>query len=178
MFTDKAIQSIVEIAENFQNEKIILLNESDLESLLSNRIRNKFDSNISVNTQSPWYDEYVTHRKYIVDITAYDKNKLYLAYIPELKKKGYKYDDEALAIELKYFRYKEDIKEISGDFKKMTLLSKAPKNECFIIAGARTQEIFEQAEIYMKSQLEIFQEEFGGKVKIYLFGPEELIKLI
>ncbi|MET3027911.1 hypothetical protein ABXT06_14625 [Flavobacterium sp. UW10123] len=177
MFTEKAIESIKETAENFQNEKFTLLNESDLESILSNNIRNKFDSNVSVNTQSPWYDEYVTNSKYIVDITAYDKNKLYLAYIPELKKKGYKYDDEALTIELKYFRYKEDIKEISGDFKKMTLLSKAPKNECFIIACARTQEIFEQAEIFMKSQLEIFREEFDGKVKIYLFGPQKLIEI-
>lgn len=176
MYSKETVESIEQIAKDFKEKKIVFLNESDLESSLSNSIRSKFSTNISVNTQTPWYDENVANCNYIIDITAFDKNKLYLSYNSDLNRKGYKYDDEALSIELKYFRYVSDIAEISRDFEKMSLLVKAPKNECFIVAGARNSEIFEFAKTFMKNQFEHYKDDYQKNVKIYLFGPDDLIE--
>lgn len=176
MFTEKVIEATKDIANGFKEGKIIFLTESDLKTALSNQIRNKFEDNITINTESPWYDTYVTNNTYYIDITAFDKDKLQITYDPKLNRKGYKYEDEALAMELKYFRYNADIDEIAKDFYKVSLLINAPKNECFIVAGARTPEIFEQAKIFMESQLNIYRTEYSGKVKIYLFGTDEIIE--
>lgn len=114
---------------------------------------------------------------YFVDITAFDQNKLQVTYDPRLNRKGYKYDDEALAVELKYFRYKEDIPEISKDFAKVKLLIRAPKNECFIIAAARTEDIFMEAKEFMDKQVAVYRSEFESRVVVFLVGPSELIKI-
>jgi hypothetical protein len=177
MWTNKAIDSIKEIADSYIAGKIILLTESDLKSLLSNKIREKVTDNIIVNTESPWYDTYETNSTYFIDIRAFDKNKLNIRYDSNTNRKGYKYDDEALALELKYFRYNQDIGKIAKDFDKMRLLIKAPKNDCFIIAAARSKELFASAKIFMESQMEIHRVEYNNRVKVYLFGTEELIEI-
>lgn len=178
MFTNKVIEATQEIANSFKNEEIIFLTESDFKTALSNNIKSKFKNNITINTESPWYDTYVTNNTYFIDITAFNKDKLQITYDPNLNRKGYKYEDEALAMELKYFRYNADIAEIAKDFYKVSLLLNAPKNECFIVAGARTSEIFEQAKIFMETQLNIYRTEYSGKVKIYLFGTDKMIEFL
>ncbi|MEX0662954.1 MAG: hypothetical protein WEA58_02120 [Balneolaceae bacterium] len=177
MFTDKVIEATNEVAELFISKTAIFLTESDFKVAMSNKIREKFDKNITVNTESPWYDNYITNKTYFVDITAFDQNKLQITYDPTLNRKGYKYDDEALAVELKYFRFERDINEVSKDFDKTRLLIKSPKNECFIIASARTIEIFDKANDFMQSQLNLYEEEFKGRIKVFLIGPEQIIDL-
>lgn len=177
MWTSKVIEATKEIASSFQAKQLILLTESDLKTTLANRIKEKLSENISVNTESPWYDTYETNSTYFIDITAFDKNKLKVTYDASTNRKGYKYDDEALAIELKYFRYKEDIEEIAKDFSKMRLLIKAPKNDCFIIASSRTTELFDAAKVYMENQMNDCRTEFNDRVKVYLFGPESTIEI-
>ncbi|MFI8380151.1 hypothetical protein [Leeuwenhoekiella sp. NPDC079379] len=176
MFTEKVIIAKDEVAELFILKEITFLTESDFKVAFSNKIKEKFDSNITVNTESPWYDTYETNKTYYVDVTAFDKDKLQITYDPELNRKGYKYDDEALVIELKYFRYPTDIPKIAKDFAKTRLLIKAPKNECFIIASARTEEIFESANEFMNEQLDIYRKEYNKRVKIYLIGPKKVIE--
>lgn len=178
MWTNQVIEAIKEIANEYQKKKLILLTESDFKTSLSNRIREKVSSNITVNTESPWYDTYETNSTYYIDITAFDRKKLNLTYDPTTNRKGYKYEEEALVIELKYFRYNEDINEIAADFNKMYLLVKAPKNECFIIALARTLEQFEMATVYMENQLNIYRTEYSNRVKVYLIGIEKIIEII
>lgn len=178
MWTTKTIEATKEIAESYKVGKIVLLTESDLKTSLSNKIKEKVADNITVNTESPWYDTYETNSTYYIDITAFDKDKLKLTYDSTTNRKGYKYDDEALVIELKYFRHNDDIKGIAGDFSKMKLLIKTPKNDCFIIAAARTTELFETAKIFMESQMEIYRVEYNNKVKVYLFNTEELIEIV
>lgn len=177
MWTNQVIEAINEVVIDFQNGQITLLTESDLKTSLANKIKEKLSSNITVNTESPWYDTYETNSTYYIDITAFDRDKLKITYDPTLNRKGYKYDDEALAIELKYFRYTQDIEEISRDFSKMRLLIKAPKNDCFVIAGARTNEIFSQAKAFMENQMSIYRAECGNRVKVYLFDTNELIEI-
>lgn len=177
MYTKKVREATVEIATMFINNEITFLTESDFKVALANQIKNKFKDNITINTESPWYDTYVTNRTYYVDITAFDQTKLQITYNPTLNRKGYKYEDEALATELKYFRYKEDIKEIEKDFIKTRLLVKAPKNECFIIALARTNEIFEEAKNFMEIQMNTYRAEYENRAVIYLLGPEEIIEI-
>jgi len=178
MYTKKAILATKEVANLFISNKLKFLTESDFKVSLSNKLKEKFDENITVNTESPWYDTYETQKSYFVDVTAYDENKLQITYDPKLNRKGYKYEDEALAVELKYFRYESDISEISKDFEKTRLLIKAPKNECFIIAFARTEEIFKNATDYMNCQLDLYREKYSNRVKIFLIGPEEITELL
>jgi len=178
MYSKSVIESIKEISEKYINNKITILTESDFKVLLTNQIRGKFSNNITVNTESPWYDTYESNKTYYVDITAFDQLKLQITYNPKLNRKGYKYEDEALAIELKYFRYKEDIKEIAKDFSKTRLLIKAPKNECFIIALARNIEIFDESKIFMEKQMIKYRNEFTKRgVLVYLIGPEKIIEI-
>lgn len=177
MWTTQVIESTKEIAESFKRGQLILLTESDLKTSLSNKISEKLSDNITVNTESPWYDTYETNSTYFVDITAFDRDKLKITYDPSTNRKGYKYDDEALAIELKYFRYKADIEEIAGDFSKMRLLIKAPKNDCFIIASARTTELFDSAKIFMENQMNTYRNEYSDRVKVYLFDTEKIIEI-
>ncbi|XDD53028.1 hypothetical protein AB3N62_11090 [Leptospira sp. WS4.C2] len=177
MWTNQVIEAVKEIANEYQKEQLIFLTESDFKTSLSNRIKEKVSDNITVNTESPWYDTYETNSTYFIDITAFDRNKLNLTYDPTTNRKGYKYEEEALVIELKYFRYNEDINEIAADFNKMRLLVKAPKNECFIIALARTLEQFELAKVYMKNQNNIYKTEYNNRVKVYLIGVEKIIEI-
>jgi hypothetical protein len=177
MWTTKVIEATNEIADDFKTGELIFLTESDLKTSLSNKLRGKVTSNITVNTESPWYDTYETNSTYYIDITAFDKDKLKITYDATTNRKGYKYDDEALAIELKYFRHNDDVKEIAGDFKKMRLLIKAPKNDCFIIATARTKELFESAKIFMESQMKIYRNEYNSRVKVFLFDTEKIIEI-
>ena len=177
MFTENTILAVEEVAQKFRNNEIIFLTESDFKLAIANTISLKIDnSDITINTESPWYDTYITKKSYYVDVTAFDKTKLQITYDPVLNRKGYKYDDEALAMELKYFRHNDDVGEIAKDFYKMTLLIQAPNNECFIVAGARTDELFERGKNFMKSQLDIYRTEYSNRVKIYLFGPKSLIE--
>jgi hypothetical protein len=172
MWIKKVIEATQEIATYFQTEKIVLLTESDLKVHLSNKIREKFDDNITVNTESPWHDTYETNSIYYIDITAFDREKLNLANNSNTNRKGYRYDDDALAIELKYFRYEVDINRISEDFSKMRLLIKAPKNECFIIAAANTPELYNSAKIFMENQINQYRNEFDKRVKVFLFDKK------
>lgn len=177
MWVSKVIEATNEIAESFRTREIVLLTESDLKTSLSNKIKKKFTGSITVNTESPWYESPDSSSPYYIDITAYDRDKLQVTYDPSTRRKGYKYDDEALAIELKYFRHIEDIQEIAGDFKKMQLLIKAPKNDCFIIAAARTKELFEAAQLFMQRQMNDYRNEYNSRVKVYLFGTEEFVEI-
>jgi hypothetical protein len=178
MWTDKVIEATQETFHQFQTGQLILLTESDLKTFLANQIRQRMTGNITVNTESPWYDTYVTHQTYFVDITAFDNDKLKITYDASTNRKGYKYEDKALAIELKYFRYKADVQEIAGDFTKMRLLIQAPLNDCFIIAAARTKELFDEAEIFMNSQMNNFRAEYNNRVKVYLLGVDNLIEIV
>jgi hypothetical protein len=177
MFFEKVIESVNEIATKYSKQEVTFLTESDFKVHLSNTIGNKFGNNITVNTESPWYDTYVTNKTYYIDITAFDRNKLQVTYDPNLNRKGYKYDDEALAVELKYFRHKDDINEIIKDFDKCNLLVKAPKNECFIIAMARTEELSIEASKVMETQMEKYRNEYRDRVKVYLISPSELTEI-
>lgn len=177
MWTSKVIEATNEIANSFMTKELILLTESDLKTSLSNKIREKVTDNVTVNTESPWYDTYETHSTYYIDITAFDKEKLQITYDSTTNRKGYKYDDEAIAIELKYFRHNDDIAKIAGDFQKMRLLIKTPQNDCFIIATARTKELFESAKTFMESQMETYRIEYNNRVKVYLFDTEKIIEI-
>lgn len=178
MWTTQVIEATKEIAESFQSGQLILLTESDLKTTLSNKLRERLNENITVNTESPWFDTYETNSIYYIDITAFDKDKLNLTYDPTTHRKGYSYDDTALVIELKYFRHKMDIETIAGDFIKMRLLTKAPKNDCYIIASARTVELFNAAKIFMEKQMGTYRTQYKNKLKVYLFSTENLIELI
>lgn len=176
-WTTNIIDATNEIANSYITGQLILLTESDLKTSLSNKIKEKVSDNITVNTESPWYDTLETNSIYYIDITAFDKEKLKLTYDSTTNRKGYKYDDEAIAIELKYFRHNDDIPKIAGDFQKIRLLIKTPKNDCFIIATARTNELFETAKTFMESQMEIYRTEYNNRVKVYLFSTEKLIEI-
>ncbi len=177
MWTTPVIEATNEIAESFKSGRLRLLTESDLKTNLSSKIKSKLADNITVNTESPWYDTYENSGNYFIDITAFDNNKLQITYDPTNNRKGYKYEDEALAIELKYFRYKEDIEKIAEDFAKIRLLIKAPKNDCFIIAAARTKELFDTANDFMHSQLNKYKVDYANRAKVFLFGPNEIIEI-
>lgn len=177
MWKTQVIEATKEIADSFQSGQLILLTESDLKTTLSNKLRERLNENITVNTESPWYDTYETNSTYCIDITAFDKDKLKLNYDPTTHRKGYSYNDTALVIELKYFRYKTDIKAIAGDFSKMVLLTKAPKNDCYIIASARTEELFKAAKIFIENQMETYRTQYNNRLKVYLFSPENLIEI-
>ena len=177
MWITQVIESIKEIAENLKSGQITLLTESDLKTSLSNKIQSKLADNITVNTESPWYDTYETNSTYFVDITPFDRNKLKITYNRETNRKGYKYDDEALAIELKYFRHNDDVKKIAEDFSKMRLLIKAPKNDCFIIACARTNPLFETAKQFMQNQMDIHKKNYSDRVKVFLFSSELIVEI-
>jgi hypothetical protein len=178
MWIKEFTESISELSAKFANAELILLTESDLKGELSAIFREKVASNVTVNTESPWYDTYETNSTYYVDITAYDRDKLQITYDPQLNRKGYKYEDEAIAAELKYFRHRADITEVASDFNKMRLFLNAPKNYCFIVAGARTKQLFEEAKIFMQQQAQEYQPHFKERVWIYLFGPDELTEII
>lgn len=177
MYTEQVKEATNEIFTKYIKNEIIFLTESDFKVALTYQIRDKFGKDVTINTESPWYDTYETNKIYYVDITAFDSNKLQLTYDPQLNRKGYKYKDEALVIELKYFRYTDDVKEIEKDFGKTRLLIKAPKNECFIIAVARTTEIFDEAKTFMDNQMNMYRSEYGNRVVVYLMGPEKIIEL-
>jgi len=177
MWITQVIESIKEIAENLKSGQITLLTESDLKTSLSNKIQSKLADNITVNTESPWYDTYETNSTYFVDITAFDRDKLKITYDRETNRKGYKYEDEALAIELKYFRHNDDVQKIAEDFNKMRLLIKAPKNDCFIIACARTNTLFETAKQFMQNQMDIHKRNYSDRVKVFLFSLEQIVEI-
>ena len=178
MWTKQVIKAIKEVAKRFQEEQLIFLTESDLKANLSSEIERELcNSNITVNTESPWYDIYETNSTYYIDITIFDRSKLQIKYDETTYRKGYKYEDEALAIELKYFRHNDDIPKIINDFNKARLLIKAPKNNCFIIACARTEELSKAAELFMQSQMDKFREEYYARVKIFLINPKEIIEI-
>ena len=177
MWIKQVIEATNQIANSFITGQLIMLTESDLKTSLSNKIREKLTDNITINTESPWYDTYETNSTYYIDITAFDRDKLKVTYDQTTNRKGYKYDDEALAIELKYFRHKDDIEEISKDFSKMRLLINAPKNDCFIIAAARTKELFTIAKGFMENQMNIYRDDYQNRVKVYLFDTEQIIEI-
>ncbi len=58
MYTNKVILATNEIADLFISKSITFLTESDFKVAFSNKIKEKFDGNITVNTESPWYDTY------------------------------------------------------------------------------------------------------------------------
>jgi hypothetical protein len=178
MFTESVLKATKEVAANFISGKVIFLTESDFKTALSSSLTANLEANMTVNTESPWYDTYTTNSTYYIDITAYITDKLQITYDPTLNRKGYKYEDEALAVELKYFRYVSDIQGIADDFHKVSLLIKNPKNECFIVAAARTNEIFNLSKTFINNQFEYYRVEYNSKVKIILIGPNEMIELI
>lgn len=178
MWKAKIKKSLKQTYTMIKSGDLIILTESDLKTALANELRKSSVANITINTESPWYDTYITKKSYHIDITAFNSDKLQITYDPSTKRKGYRYDAEALAVELKYFRYTSDISEIKGDYKKMSLLINAPKNECYIIAGARTEELFNEAEILMKTQMNEYRDQYRKLVKVYLFGPTKLKEII
>jgi hypothetical protein len=178
MWTNQIMTSLEQFAESVHNNRITILTESDFKSGLVTKIKENVNENITVNTETPWYDVYITKKTYYVDVTLFDRDKLKITYDPTTNRKGYRYDDEAGSIELKYFRYNSDIEVIAGDFKKMSLLIKMPKNDCFIIALARTTELFIAGEKFMKKQLSDYNLEYDGKVRVFLIGPESLTEII
>lgn len=178
MFKSEILSSIEDVKNKFQSGQLVFLTESDLKIHLVAAISNKIPKNFTINTESPWYDTYETHATYFIDITAFDQNKLQITYDSTTKRKGYKYEEEALAIELKYFRHSDDIPKIADDFFKMSLLIKAPKNDCYIVAAARTPELYNTSKAFMYKQMENYREQYKKRVTLVLFGPNDCIEII
>ena len=173
---DEAIQVC---AGEIKDGNLVVLTESDFKVLLSTKIKQLLKltyPNLTVNTESPWYDE-DTYQKQYIDITVFDQTLLNLSYSSELNRKGYRYDDEAVAIELKYFRYENDIREIEKDFQKTRLLLKSTKNFCYIIALSRTKQILSRAKVDMENWTVQYRLNFSDKVKVYLLGEEQVLQL-
>ena len=176
-FVDKAIKNYV---CEVQNNRLVILTESDFKVGLTTEIRKILGaaySNITVNTESPWYDEDSPKQPYYIDITVFDTNLLNISYSPKLNRKGYKYEHEAIVIELKYFRYETDIKEIEKDFQKIKVLLKSPKNFCYIVALARTDEILLKAKNYMENWVVKYELNSNDRVKVYLLDESQLMEL-
>ncbi len=178
------IRLVDEAIQNCTNEikdgGLVILTESDFKVFLSTEIKRTLGiayPNVTINTESPWYDEETPQKPYFIDITVFDRNLLNISYNRELNRKGYRYDDEAIVIELKYFRYEDDVKEIEKDFQKILLLLKSPKNFCYIIALARNEQILLKAKNDMKIWFIKYELGSEDRVRVYLLGGSQCIEI-
>lgn len=102
MCTNETIESTYEIANQFRLDQLIPLTESDLKISLANQIRKKVQKNITVNTESPWYNIYHANSVFLLTLQPSTPINCKLKFDSTTNRKGYKYDDEALVIELKF----------------------------------------------------------------------------
>src|SRR5947208_1719643 len=104
-WTNKVKKTIEDLADDAPSGQTVFLTESDLKVQLCSRLQAALRdeaNTVTVNTESPWYDDETGNGPVFIDVTVFDRALLHLGYIPHLRRKGYRYDGRSVAIELKY----------------------------------------------------------------------------
>jgi hypothetical protein len=147
-WTNKVKKAIEALADEAPSGQMVFLTESDLKVQLCSRLHAALRdeaNTVTVNTESPWYDDETGSGPVFIDVTVFDRALLQREYIPHLQRKGYLYDGPSIAIELKYCRHPDDVPGVVSDIDKLQPLASKPNNSCFVLALARTQELFTEA---------------------------------
>jgi hypothetical protein len=153
-WTEKIEPAIAALIDHHPTGEAVLLTESDLKVQLCIQLKSALSeepSSLTVNTESPWYDDDAAPPIFI-DVTVFDRDMLRLSYLPGLQRKGYHYDGPSAAIELKFCRYREDIPGILCDIHKLQPLARKLQNHCFVLAVARTNELYDKAAQLIESE--------------------------
>lgn len=134
---DKIEGILDRFCRNLPTANFTLLTEGDLQTRTVNALEEALASDpprTTVNTQSPWHDENTGRRLFFIDITIFDSQALEVLYRPNHPRKGYRYSGEAVAIELKFVRHRDDVRGISGDIQKLRNLAENLNSNCFVLA--------------------------------------------
>jgi|GEM_PF-4030316 len=179
--------SLRELKNEYSIDQRAIINEDDLKYKVRNSIEKiaNTDNDILVKPEVPWYDKDSVQLKpkFYFDLTVF-RNTIFQLRLHDqsMRRKGYYYNDNSLAIMLKFIKPSFDFSEISKDIEKLKVFSDETKEQSnqhkpILIIGITDDQLYMQAEEKIASTLKDYDNIFLSRLTIFYFNQTKFERL-
>jgi hypothetical protein len=179
--------SLRELKNEYSIDQRSIINEDDLKYKVRNSIEKiaNTDNDILVKPEVPWYDKDSVQLKpkFYFDLTIFRNTVFQLRLRDQsMQRKGYYYNDNSLAIMLKFIKPSFDFSEISKDIEKLKVFSDETKEQSnqhkpILIIGITDDRLYKLAEEKIASTLKDYDNIFLSRLTIFYFNQTKFERL-
>lgn len=179
--------SLKELKTQYSEDERTLINEDDLKYKVRQFIENasNADNDILVKPEVPWYDKDTTglKPKFYFDLTVFRNSVFELRLRDQaMRRKGYYYNDNSLAIMLKFVKPTFNFSEISDDIQKLKVFAdeteeQADQHKPILIIGITDDHLYKQTEEKIVSSLKDYDNNYLSRLTIFYFNQTKFERL-
>ncbi len=179
--------SLRELQNEYSNDNRMIINEHDLKYKVRQYIEKEAntENDILVKPEVPWYDKDSSELrpKFYFDLTIFRDSLFQLRLRDrELRRKGYYYNDNSLAIMMKFVKPTFNFAEIEEDIAKLKVFADETKSQSnqhkpILIIGITDELLYELTENKIISSLKSYDNEFLLRLTIFYFNQTKFERL-
>lgn len=179
--------SLKELKTQYSEDVRTIINEDDLKYKVRQFIENaaNADNDILVKPEVPWYDKDAIELKpkFYFDLTVF-RNSIFELRLRDqaMRRKGYYYNDNSLALMLKFVKPTFNFSEISEDIAKLKVFADETKEQAnqhkpILIIGITDDQLYEQTEEKIVSSLKNYDNNYLSRLTIFYFNQTKFERL-
>lgn len=179
--------SLRKLQTEYSQDERTLINEHDLKYKVRQAIEKyaNADNDILVKPEVPWYDKDATELrpKFYFDLTVF-RNSIFQLRMRDqaMRRKGYYYNDNSLAIMLKFVKPTFNFSEITEDIEKLKIFSdetaeQANQHKPILIIGITDDILYKQTEERIISALKPYENDYLSRLTIFYFNQKQFERL-
>ncbi len=180
---ENAVKDLQEIYSKDENS---IINEDDLKYKVRQEIEKKAtaESDMLLKPEVPWYDKDAPgyRPKFYFDLTIFKKSIFELRMRDQaMRRKGYYYNDNSIAVMLKFVKPDFRFSEIKDDIDKLVVFSTETKEEAdnhkpLLIVAATDNRLFEQVENSIVNAVASIDQNEINRITILYFNRNKFKK--
>jgi len=179
--------SLIELKNEFFIDHRTVINEDDLKYKVRNSLEKlaNIENDILVKPEVPWYDKDAPglNPKFFFDLVVF-RNSIFELRLrdQQLRRKGYYYDDNSLAIMLKFVKPTFNFNEIKEDIEKLEVFSNETEEDVnrhkpILIIGITDDRLYRLTEEKIVSVLKDYDNVFLSRLTIFYFNQTKFERL-
>jgi hypothetical protein len=179
--------SLRKLQIEYSQDERTLINEDDLKYKVRQSIENaaNTDNDILVKPEVPWYDKDAIELrpKFYLDLTVFRNSVFELRLRDQaMRRKGYYYNDNSLAIMLKFVKPTFNFSEIAEDIGKLKIFAdetseQANQHKPILIIGITDNRLYKQTEEKILSSLRKYDNTYLSRLTIFFFNQTKFERL-
>jgi hypothetical protein len=179
--------SLKELKTGYLEDEREIINEHDLKYKVRQFIEKvaNIENDILVKPEVPWYDKNseVLRPKFYFDLAVFRKSVFQLRLRDQaMRRKGFNYNDNSLAIMLKFVKPTFNFSEIDEDIEKLKVFAdetmrQANQHKPILIIGITDDRLYKQTEAKIISTLKNYDNHFLSRLTIFYFNQTKFERL-
>jgi hypothetical protein len=179
--------SLKELRTQYFMDERAIINEDDLKYKVRQFIEKASNevNDILVKPEVPWYDKNAAELKpkFYFDLTVF-RNSIFELRLRDqaMRRKGYYYNDNSLAIMLKFVKPAFNFSEISNDIEKLKVFADETEEQAnlhkpILIIGITDDHLYKQTEEKIVSSLKGYENNYLSRLTIFYFNQTKFVRL-